>query len=211
MVNFSAKPSEFGLYYLNSRYYDPAMCRFINADGYVSTGQGNAGLNMYSYCGNNPVNRIDSNGRFFEKIGQCLKKAYTTKGNVKKVVYGQDSCMVIYSKGNATNNYYFVPKDGDGYKIPDRFAEKTVYKNLDTTGIIYVYNVRGTKDYYVSVFAYRKGTKLDILDMNGNQIDVEMDELFVDSDTMAGRAYFLAEGYSDGYFITINEERIYIS
>lgn len=136
---------------------------------------------------------------------------YTTKGNVKKVVYGQDSCMVIYSKGNATNNYYFVPKDGDGYKIPDRFAEKTVYKNLDTTGIIYVYNVRGTKDYYVSVFAYRKGTKLDILDMNGNQIDVEMDELFVDSDTMAGRAYFLAEGYSDGYFITINEERIYIS
>lgn len=136
---------------------------------------------------------------------------YTTKGNAKKVVYGQDSCMVIYSKGNATNNYYFVPKDGDGYKIPDRFAEKTVYKNLDTTGIIYVYNVRGTKDYYVSVFAYRKGTKLDILDMNGNQIDVEMDELFVDSDTMAGRAYFLAEGYSDGYFITINEERIYIS
>ena len=29
---------------------------------------------MYSYCGNNPVNRIDSNGRFFEKIGQWFKK-----------------------------------------------------------------------------------------------------------------------------------------
>ena len=32
--------AETGLYYLGSRYYDPATCRFINADGYVSTGQG---------------------------------------------------------------------------------------------------------------------------------------------------------------------------
>ena len=54
--------SEFGLYYLNSRYYDPAMCRFINADGYVSTGQGNAGLNMYAYCAHNPIYFTDVDG-----------------------------------------------------------------------------------------------------------------------------------------------------
>ena len=83
--------AEFGLYYLNSRYYDPAMCRFINADGYVSTGQGNAGLNMYSYCGNNPVNRIDSNGRFFEKIGQCLKKAWNGIKTFFKNTFGAGS------------------------------------------------------------------------------------------------------------------------
>jgi len=47
--------TETGLYYLNSRYYDPVTCRFINADGYVSTGQGLSGNNMFSYCGNNPV------------------------------------------------------------------------------------------------------------------------------------------------------------
>lgn len=28
-----------GLYYLNSRYYDPEIGRFLNADGYVTTGQ----------------------------------------------------------------------------------------------------------------------------------------------------------------------------
>ncbi len=53
---------ETSLYYLQSRYYDPAMGRFLNADGYVSTGTGLLGLNMYTYCINNPVNMMDSAG-----------------------------------------------------------------------------------------------------------------------------------------------------
>ncbi len=44
-----------GLYYLQSRYYDPEMGRFISPDCYVSTGQGLLGNNMYIYCNNNPV------------------------------------------------------------------------------------------------------------------------------------------------------------
>lgn len=50
------------LYYLNSRYYDSNTGRFINADGYVSTGQGLIGYNMYAYCNNNPVNMADTTG-----------------------------------------------------------------------------------------------------------------------------------------------------
>ncbi len=50
------------LYYLQSRYYDPNTCRFINADGYVSTGQGLTGYNMFAYCNNNPVNYVDYSG-----------------------------------------------------------------------------------------------------------------------------------------------------
>ena len=57
--------SETELYYLNSRYYDPETGRFINADGYVSTGQGVLGNNMFTYCGNNPVVRVDSTGNFW--------------------------------------------------------------------------------------------------------------------------------------------------
>ena len=53
---------ETGFYYLNSRYYDPATGRFINADVYISTGKGILGHNMYAYCRNNPVMRYDSSG-----------------------------------------------------------------------------------------------------------------------------------------------------
>ena len=50
------------LYYLQSRYYDPAVKRFINADTYASTGQGFIGYNMFAYCMNNPVCHADENG-----------------------------------------------------------------------------------------------------------------------------------------------------
>ena len=50
------------LYYLQSRYYDPAIGRFINADGYVSSGQGFVGCNMFAYCNNNPVIFSDPSG-----------------------------------------------------------------------------------------------------------------------------------------------------
>ena len=55
--------SETGFYYLQSRYYDPANRRFINADIYASTDSNNAlACNMYSYCWNNVVILYDSEG-----------------------------------------------------------------------------------------------------------------------------------------------------
>ena len=54
--------NDLGLYYLQSRYYDATIGRFINADGYVTTGQGILGFNMYAYCMNNPVMFSDLTG-----------------------------------------------------------------------------------------------------------------------------------------------------
>ena len=50
------------MYYLRSRYYDPKVGRFINADAFASTGQGVLGNNMFAYCGNNPVKYYDPSG-----------------------------------------------------------------------------------------------------------------------------------------------------
>ncbi len=55
--------SETSLYYLNSRYYNPDMGRFINADGYISTDTGLLGYNMYAYSNNNPIVYGDSTGK----------------------------------------------------------------------------------------------------------------------------------------------------
>ena len=52
---------ESGLYYLNSRYYDPETGRFVNADAIVSP-DSLLGANLYAYCYNNPVNLCDPNG-----------------------------------------------------------------------------------------------------------------------------------------------------
>ena len=56
---------ETGLYYLNSRYYDPELGRFVNADdiGVLQESKNFInGLNLYSYCNNNPISNIDDCG-----------------------------------------------------------------------------------------------------------------------------------------------------
>ena len=53
---------ESGFYYLRSRYYDPYIGRFLNADGLISTGQGFDGHNMFVYCNNNPIILVDNTG-----------------------------------------------------------------------------------------------------------------------------------------------------
>jgi len=55
---------ETGLYYLQSRYYNPTIGRFINADTYASTGHDIVGHNMFVYCQNNPTMYRDPNGQF---------------------------------------------------------------------------------------------------------------------------------------------------
>ena len=76
------------LYYLQSRYYDFANCRFINADTYLSTGQGMLGHNMFTYCGNNPVNYCDSSGRFFfTLLGAVIGAAV---GYIDAYIAGED-------------------------------------------------------------------------------------------------------------------------
>ena len=59
---------ETGFYYVSSRYYDPEVCRFINADTVDILGvQDNLNdKKLYAYCDNNPVNRFDENGDIWQ-------------------------------------------------------------------------------------------------------------------------------------------------
>lgn len=60
--------TETGLYYLQSRYYDPETTRFLNMDKYFIAGDYINGMNMYAYCLNNPVMYVDPSGKSSEQI-----------------------------------------------------------------------------------------------------------------------------------------------
>ena len=56
--------SDSGLYYVSSRYYNPEVGRWINADNRFDVGAGFAGYNLFAYCANNPVILFDPEGGF---------------------------------------------------------------------------------------------------------------------------------------------------
>ena len=55
--------TETGFYFLKTRYYDPEIGRFMTIDdiSYLDPDSIN-GINLYAYCGNNPINRLDYSG-----------------------------------------------------------------------------------------------------------------------------------------------------
>ena len=96
--------SETGLYYLNSRYYDPVTGRFLNADRYAATGQGVLGYNMFAYCGNNPIHYSDP-------TGHTWVDAFTDKGTGnKKTINRQKRINKIERAKNSDN--YLIPTIG---------------------------------------------------------------------------------------------------
>ena len=85
--------SEIGMYYLQSRYYDPNTGRFINSDAITDPGAGVLSNNTFIYCANNPVGFSDSNGYFLDKIGQKLYEGFATT-----VYYGKKACEFVEEK-----------------------------------------------------------------------------------------------------------------
>ena len=90
--------SEIGMYYLQSRYYNPQVGRFINVDNKISDVGGNIlGYNLFAYCFNNPANMDDFTGGWPKwinhtvnwvnnKIIQPIKRAFsqTNQGSILK-------------------------------------------------------------------------------------------------------------------------------
>ena len=96
--------SETGFYYLQSRYYDPATRRFINADVYASTDSGDAvSCNMFAYCNNNPIIRKDPSGEFFlltiAIIGTCMLIGGAA-GAIDAAASGEDAMEGLYRGNN---------------------------------------------------------------------------------------------------------------
>ena len=64
--------------YLNARYYDPVLARFVTPDDWGPLLLG-VGTNRYAYAGNDPVNKSDPNGHagWFVAAGVAVEVAAT--------------------------------------------------------------------------------------------------------------------------------------
>ena len=118
--------SESGFYYLNSRYYDPAIGRFITADKFSTIKASSFELtdkNLYAYCDNNPVTRTDDGGAFWETVFDVVSLAFSV---VDVVANPTDPRAWISLAGDAVDLIPFVTGVGEvtrGIKTGKRIAE----------------------------------------------------------------------------------------
>lgn len=157
--------SETGLYYLQSRYYNPEIGRFINADSFASTGQGLLGNNMFAYCLNNPV-------RYKDTQGHAAADCFDTDGEQlsNNELVGLDSGGGIYtppSGGGGISNSIFAngirvdfghgARHLTGYNISD--IESHIANDVVTKPGSYAHSSREYLDYYGRRLEYRYYTR----------------------------------------------------
>ena len=127
--------TETGFYYLQSRYYDPSIGRFINADSFASTGQGFLGYNMFAYCLNNFVNYSDDSGN--------TPVSFTSDYSTRKISENEDQTVYVTT---ITFTNYIAPNPASNYPMPPISTEYTVSLEFAATnsGIVIFDNMQSS-------------------------------------------------------------------
>ena len=132
--------TETGFYYLQSRYYDPEIGRFINADGYVTTDIEPVAANMFAYCDNCPTIYSDYSGK-------C--KYNGTKADFDRLNRGLPSmnCKCNYSEPV----YVVSTKGGDLLQIYDSVESSENISDWTRKNTVRAVDARGADDPNVQV------------------------------------------------------------
>ena len=113
--------TETGFYYVSSRYYDPEIGRYLNADSVIAGVGGSVqGYNLFAYCFNNPVNMSDSSGHW----PQWIKDAASWVNNniiqpVKNFFSSSKQSNVVNAYSHDANRRPYTGEPGSTYTAPN--------------------------------------------------------------------------------------------
>jgi len=129
--------TETGLYYLQSRYYDANIGRFINADDaqiLLLNQESSIQHNLFAYCLNNQINRIDKYGYKSRRVNLVLGKMEDkfAKQIVDHWIYGKGKFLKI-SNDNEWSEYLFANKKLK--EKVDKAVKKAINKGESSFGI----------------------------------------------------------------------------
>ena len=153
-------------YYLQSRYYDPVTGRFLNADGYASTGQGLLGYNMYTYCGNNPVNRVDPAGQFWITVLVAIVVVVASTMTLSSCSSNNETKP--YS--NQANCYAYAMKLENDPRTGQPFTRKPQPGDFSGNGLI-ARDLKGTPETVKKAINEKVSADAKVLNLNYTEVD----------------------------------------
>ena len=150
--------TETRLYYLKSRYYDPAVKRFVNSDDtdVLNVQCDLYDKNLYSYCDNNPTMCKDSDGNIWISVAIGVGSQYAADviGNLVAGKTGKD----IFVPTSSVGDYIAA---GVTSLIPGAGLTKVLARSLISLGIYGIENeIKGTE---LTIMDYAKKFATDFV------------------------------------------------
>ena len=184
---------ETGLYYLRSRYYDPALARFLSADNII-------GFNLFNYCNNNPVCLFDANGKDPDWVRRKVaERGYLLPAEATEIITGEGGTTYTPEYYVSIDGYY----DAEAAKRMNVYASRStnsevLVSDIKKYSLMYARTIENDYEWLEVIFVYEDG----ILCRQGY---AKADDVYVR--TSGGTVY--SKGYKNNRPVNVREQPKY--